>query len=251
MFHYDTLFLLVLFSFFSTSTRLIKCEYILSIELNKFNNPNGLLQDGSKCPAPTCLTYFKFCLLPSQSQHPNDSNNTTTTTSSSQECLSRFETEIIGANVIGEEQFQLTTNSIKFRLNSSWSHSFESEASAANHAQVTDDDDDDTERLFLLIQVLNYEQKQQRNDVRGGGDSATSDRRPSNGDLISEWKLPIRFFKLNKWIRYENSVNFKLSQVFLFDYRLQCADDFYGAKCEIRKSNMNISTVTSNFENFG
>lgn len=195
---------------------LSRAEYILSIELNKFNNPNGFLIDGvSKCPASTCLTYFKFCLIYTGSgQQQQD------------ECLSKFETDIIGANVIGEEQFQLTTNSIKFRLNSTWNRFEESSGGVIGVGGAQDIDYVDNEQLVLLIQVLNYERSIQQ----------PSSQKTTSSRLISEWKLPIRFFKLNKWIRYENSVNYKLRQVFLFDYRLECADDYYGPKCEIRKS---------------
>lgn len=217
-----TLIATILFSFFSYC----RAEYILSIELNKFNNPNGLLVDGTKCPASTCLTYFKFCLMYNDNNNNKRNPTTTSGTADREECLSKFETDIIGANVIGEEQFQLTTNSIKFRLNSTWNR-FEDDLDVINNNNIEDYDDQD--RLYLLIQVLNYERVTKSPSQTPTTTTTTASR------LISEWKLPIRFFKLNKWIRYENSVNYKLRQVFLFDYRLECADDYYGPKCEIRK----------------
>lgn len=183
-----------------------RAEYMLSIELNKFNNPNGLLVDGSKCPAPTCLTYFRFCLM-LQTNAPARSDSVEGEKAPS--CVSQIETGIIGANVIGEDQFLITTNSIRFRFNSTFT---------SNEQADVDDS------LFLLIQALNYDM----------ADSEHVHKPAAKTRLISEWKLPIHFFNFNQWIRYENSVNYKLGQVFLFDYKLQCAEDYYGSKCENR-----------------
>lgn len=156
----------------------INSEYILSIELNRFENPFGLLVDGSKCES-SCLTYFNFCL-----------------TADNSECLSVLKTEILGGNVLNETHFSSMSNRIQFHLNSSWA--------------------EDRRQFYLAIQALNSENK------------------PDKSNVIGEWKLPIRFFELHKWIRYDNSVNSQLQQTFLFDYRLDCADDYYGTKCEIR-----------------
>ena len=156
----------------------INSEYILSIELNRFENPLGLLIDGSKCES-SCLTYFNFCL-----------------TADNIECLSELKTELLGGNVLNETHFSSISNRIRFHLNSSWA--------------------DDRRQFYLAIQALNSENK----------------------GVIGEWKLPIRFFELHKWIRYDNSLNVKLQQTLLFDYRLDCADDYYGTKCEIRNRNI-------------
>lgn len=176
--------------------QLVLGDYELSIELNKFNNQFATMMttfENGKCPMNKCLTYFKFCLLTDARQ-----------TDDEPECLSKFVTQIIGENVIDQEQFQLTTNSIKFRL---------------TRDMIDDRDMFAGSGLYLLIQVLNFNEM---DDM----DAA---------NLISEWKLPIRMVQLNKWIRYEHSVNFKLKQVFLFNYMLNCADDYYGSKCDMRK----------------
>jgi hypothetical protein len=188
----------------------VRADYLLSIELNKFNNQFGTMLDGErassivKCPREKCLTYFKFCLMTTADGPASDTV-----------CLSKFVTQIIGENVIDEEQFELTTNSIEFRVNRELVNGEEQDYGSGDS------------KVFLLIQALNYDETEDEGQNVGASKSA---------NLISEWKLPIRLVKLNQWIRYEHSVNFKLKQIFIFNYMLNCADDYYGAKCDIRKS---------------
>ena len=86
---------------------LFKCDMNLRLELDSFNNPNGLKADNKFCydndstnNMKKCSTFFKFCLK----------------TVGEDGCISELETQIIGENVITKEQFKLTTNSIEFPI---------------------------------------------------------------------------------------------------------------------------------------
>jgi len=168
---------------------LFECDMNLRLELESFSNPNGVKFDNTCCYDSTnennmcmkkCSTLFKFCL-----RSLNDDG-----------CISEFETQIIGENVITKEQFKLTTNSIEFPI--------------SNEHLLKQNKPE----LYLSIEVYN--------DLK-----AT--------ELISKWTLDnLIENNMNKWVRF-NRINSNLNQEFTFNYKVQCSNNYYGTFCEKRK----------------
>ena len=90
----------------------MNCDLELDIKMEYFSNPFGIKHNSRCCfinniknetniCEKNCLTVFRFCLKLSNHEMP---------------CISEFESEIIGANLISKEQFELTTDSLKFPL---------------------------------------------------------------------------------------------------------------------------------------
>ena len=94
----------------------------LKIEMYKFTNNYGVKANGRCCFASTtnsnslgsatcerkCLTFFRFCL--------KLKSNNTIQNSGYEECLSEFETQIIGENTIEKVEFNQTTDLIEFPI---------------------------------------------------------------------------------------------------------------------------------------
>jgi hypothetical protein len=116
---------------------------------------------------------------------------------SQESCMDHFETQIIGENFITNEQFQLTTDSILFNINNNRNN----------------------EELYLVIEALN--QNQQLNKA----------------ELISSWTFKLNItggVTLNNWKQFKQ-FNYKLNQQLSFTYQFECANNYYGAKCEQAK----------------
>lgn len=110
-------------------------------------------------------------------------------------CLATFETAILGQNSITSEQFKMTTNSVELQLNNQ------------QYVKSTGDKD-----LVLFIEVLS-------NKV--------------SRVLISQFSIDIQQTRLNSWEKFyaKNNLNQELSM----DYKLKCAKNFGGSRCENRK----------------
>jgi hypothetical protein len=170
----------------------IKCNIMIHLEMDYFLNPNGVKFDNKLCRLGKdnkCLTSFRFCI---------------TSIEQNNECLSEFETQIIGENSINNEQFKLTTESIQFPLRS---------------LQIEN-------KLILIIEVLN-------NDIES---SSQTNIHKSSKNLISRWTFNL-FDKLmlkKKWTNFFE-VNSELNQKISFNYKFECALNYIGYLCEKRK----------------
>ena len=182
----------------SVTLAFVHGDMYLRLEMDSFDNPNGVGHDSKCCfssnasvaekmCARKCATYFRFCLKSSPLAH---------------ECMVEFKTQIIGENTITTDQFKLTTSTLEFPLTND-----QLDASA------------DLKRIHLSVEVLN-----------------NLDSPLGEGQLISQWNLEniISSSKLDSWSKFTRS-NDALGQKMTFNYKIECFNNYQGPFCQIRK----------------